>query len=845
MTNSNTHTTRKLTRAVVLLALMALLATNVPLQPAGAAIRRPDLVVSVMTNPPLRVARGGSFALTTTVKNAGRAKAGPSTLRFYMSRDRAKSTSDKRFTQLRKVTALLPGKISKGKTTLKPSSTTAIGNWYVIACADDLKKVRESKETNNCKATRALEMIPGTSSSDRIDAAVEAGTITPEQGLIYQTFAAFGDSRLPAAYRGDDLGAMHGGDLSGVSGAFDTLSASARGTLIPFLMPPAYPGTWEELSTTSTSAAPAPRTQRRAGPTRSVSAVPPPKTPSLLGDPGWWFFDHANARIWFREDDAVHEAFAGELFEALNKVHPDLTTLMGKTPMSDAGPHPFVDEAGQIQMWGDGGSGALDIYVMHMGGKGGLTVAYPPDCTGRPSYMLINPRFDYPHHTTNARDILAHEFMHVLQYTYTRSAPCADYQNIDEATATWAIDYVYPSDNMEQDWSTYLWKNYLPSLAKNDYDGWNFFMYLEEVMSPNAISDIYAAMTSQDPWAAVDSVVTDGLGTAFPDFLRKAWNQIPENSNFVDWDGIGKTPALATDGAGGTGPRPVRYNQPFEMKMELQALGHAYYYLTFEDDDIVKIKFENALDGILGIDTHAFVKLADGTWRTEDWTNKDKVTFCRDKANEDVKELVIIVANSVPDLDNTEKATNKITTTGDCLPEKYIGSFSGAQRGVDMPEIPYETPLETWSGNVTFTRYTGTCNGEWWCFDSAYQAYTAEAGSGSWSANGGNPCNVTAGGSYALVPLGSGEEAVLVVRKRPDASHTYSTYKGSISIVETQPGTSHCEGEDPVNVDWTANIGWQQSQEFEANADGSLVGTDTLSPKNPYIYFSWNLTPAG
>ena len=841
-TRRSSHPRHRGRRVLALLGLLALIAGTAPLQSAGAVIRRPDLAVASVTNPPMTVVRGAALPLTTVVKNGGRAKAGPSTLRFYISKNRTKGATDKKLQQVRSIPGLLPGKTSKGKTTLRLPATLAAGGFYIVACADDLKKVRESNETNNCKASRGFDLVPGTSSSDRIDAAVAAGTITAEQGMVYETYAAFGDTRLPAAYRGDDVGSFHAGDLTDVSTSFDTMSPTAKGAVAPFLMPPAYPGTWEELSTADAANTTQSHIQARS--TRALAADPP-MHPSPLGENGWFLYQHARANIWFRTQFPAHQVFAGQLFEAMEEVHTDLTGLMGTTPLSDAGPHPFVDKNGVDQVWGDGGSGILDIYVMPISGAtGALTVTYPPGCTGRPSFIVMDPYFK-ANRATHARDALAHEFMHVLQYTYDYAAPCKDYQDMDEATANWAIDYVYPTDQFEHDWNNYVWKNWIPSLAQNDYDAWNFFLFLEHTMSPSAIADIYTGTEVSGPWDAVDSVVSGGLADKFPEFLRKSWNQTPESPHFETWDSLSLKPQLATDGsATGVGPKPVRFNQPFPMPMKLPALGHAYYNLTFADEDIVKIKYENALSGNSNIDIRAFAKLQNGTWLDQDWSDESEVEFCRDKTMEDVQELIIIVANTqFDDLNATADATNRITTEGNCLPEKYVGSFSGAHRAVDMPEIPYETPLETWSGNVTFTRYTGTCNGQWWCFDPAYQPYTAEAGSGSWSATGGSPCMVSAGGSYSLLPLENGEEAVLIVRKRPPAGHTYSTYRGSISKVDTQPGTSTCEGEDPVDVDWTTNIGWQPSHDFEANADGTLVGTETISVKNPYIYFSWNLTP--
>jgi hypothetical protein len=572
--------------------------------------------------------------------------------------------------------------------------------------------------------------------------------------------------------------------------------------------------------------------------------------PSPLGENGWFLYQHARANIWFRTEFPAHQVFAGQLFDAMDKVYTDLTGLMGRTPMSDAGPHPFVDLNGVDQVWGDGGSGILDIYVRPMSGStGALTVTYPPGCTGRPSFVVMDPYFKQTR-ANHARDALAHEFMHVLQYTYDYAAPCKDYQNMDEAVANWAIDYVYPTDNLEHDWNTYVWKNWVPSLAENDYDAWNFFLFVEHAMSASMIPDIYTGAEVMGPWDAVDTAVTGGLAEAFPDFLRKSWNQEPESPNFNTWDSISLKPELATDSsATGTGARPVIFKQPFNMPMKLRALGHAYYNLTFADERIVKIKYENALAGNSNIDIRAFARLENGDWLDQDWSGENEVTFCRDKANEDVQELIIIVANTqYANLNATADATNKITTEDNCLPDAYSGTFSGSLQGADFPG--YVPPTETWSGSVTFTRHNCS-SGNWWCIDDRYQTYKATTGNLSWSVHGGSECSFDGGPfglSIAPPDPAQGHDAYLLVRKRPPTGQTTNPYYGSITKSDFQTVTATCPDSDPVDIPYGAGGGWWYLGELEgfaADANGPLSGTHTFTNDGGgEITFNWSFTPS-
>lgn len=113
----------------------------------------PDLVETTVTNPPATAKRGGSFSVTDTVKNQGTATAGASTTRNYLSLDTLKSSGDKLLTGSRAVPSLVPGAQSAGTVTVTIPSTTTLGSYHRLACADYAKVVVESQEGNNCKAS--------------------------------------------------------------------------------------------------------------------------------------------------------------------------------------------------------------------------------------------------------------------------------------------------------------------------------------------------------------------------------------------------------------------------------------------------------------------------------------------------------------------------------------------------------------------------------------------------------------------------------------------------------------------------------------------------------------------
>jgi subtilase family serine protease len=124
-------------------------------------IQRPDLVETSVSNPPAASLPGNSFSVTDTAKNQGNADAGTSTTQYYLSVDKMKGATDILLTGSRDVPALAVGESSTGKVDVAITSGIAAGAYYLLACADDLKAVAESNETNNCIASTSRVQISG------------------------------------------------------------------------------------------------------------------------------------------------------------------------------------------------------------------------------------------------------------------------------------------------------------------------------------------------------------------------------------------------------------------------------------------------------------------------------------------------------------------------------------------------------------------------------------------------------------------------------------------------------------------------------------------------------------
>lgn len=119
----------------------------------------PDLVVTSVAFTPANIPRGSSMIITDTIKNRGKGPAGVSITRYYLSKDSIKSKKDTLLNGSSSVQTLDAMASSPGTTAVTILSNTKPGKYYVIACADDTKQVKESKEKNNCSATKKTVMV--------------------------------------------------------------------------------------------------------------------------------------------------------------------------------------------------------------------------------------------------------------------------------------------------------------------------------------------------------------------------------------------------------------------------------------------------------------------------------------------------------------------------------------------------------------------------------------------------------------------------------------------------------------------------------------------------------------
>lgn len=593
-------------------ATVALVAAAAP-GTAWAQSNSPDLRATAVSSPawadPL-----GALPVTVTITNRGSAASPTEAVRLYLSKDKTHSTSDGQLRGSIPIPAVHPGKHVTRQATLALPKGVQPGRFWLLACV-----------SGHCAAKNQVHVtsVPKTS-GDLIDAARKAGKISAGTAITYQVLAEFGDDRLPAAYRGDDAPEVGDSATRAAVDNWSSLSAAQQKIVGAYLQGPASGTAW----THSTQAARRPRAANEC--THKAPAgmahVDAPSGP---------------VRIWYLPDDAKAAKEAPQLAQDAALIYQAFKNLMGRSVLSDA------DYCGY-----NGGDGHYDAYIFdpasyHKSWKGfAVTVSYKGyRGQAAPAFTAFS--------STPNRWELAHELFHAFQFAYKHAADLHDYAGFDEGAANWAANYVYPDDNEEHRFWTMLTFPSDGSYTLPDngygYETWVFDLYLTEKFGNQLIPEIYQDFQSQDALTALNTAIPGGFADRLPDFTKYGWNQDPAPNGFRKWDGVTDVPS-------------VRYNKPIEpenlqlngldrdklsLADRLAPLTRAYYSLHVDDSHIHDLLFRNTAEGVPGASVQAFVKLANGSWKTQDWTNKKTVEFCRDNGpDEHVTDLVIMYANA-------------------------------------------------------------------------------------------------------------------------------------------------------------------------------------------------------
>lgn len=591
-----------------------------------------------------------------------------------------------------------------------------------------------------------------------IEQAQGRGEIDGETALIYRVFAAFADARLPWRFRGDDSGVIDSDAVADATQTFDDLSPSARETLVPFLIPPVYAGSWYDLRMNGARAG-----KQEATPVDFIDDRCQEVADDLLIP---LVSDHFV--VWFPPSDDQFFARAQQISAVLEgHIYPILTDLL-RQPLNDKGLgcNPKDDR--------------LDVYMVYDPLPGyastiAMVSTYPGQgCKAAATYMQVLKQ------GTSEINVMVHEFMHMIQLAYNPAVECFDTW-WTEATANWAIDYFEHIDSAADAQMEHAYASaYLESTYHNlvyvgeeaplrEYGAYLWPFYLSHYTgsyNPQLIADIFAATEvagNGNLYKVIDDRIAGGWEERWPEFAALNLNLAPKNL-YEQWD------QLQVRWQSGTkfGPWSPMTQDEDHYYVWFLAGGHmnAPYYLgdlgiyseEFEfGDDLRLVAFINPFVGMPFMRLQVLIKRPGQDWEGPvDWSANKWTLVCQDDPAQKLERVILIYTNS-----NWQRLTGSTgapsalrVVTSDLPCAGWRGSSNWQLNGHswnDQGETSYEISGQA---TPTFTLKRRTLIGDTVGFE-----FQPTAGDGAWSTafsgldyQTGNTASCTRSGGGSLSP---------------------------------------------------------------------------------------------
>jgi hypothetical protein len=687
------------------------------------------------------------------------------------------------------------------------AATVADGAAYAVTV-----KTRPASPTQACAVNDGSGTVTGAnvsgitvecsdvqSSPDKIAAAETAGAIDHDTALLYILYAIIDPASLPSEYQGDDADVMIDGtmELLELAGRYDQLTADLQAKVQPFLLRPDDPqSVWNRRMNELAAASASP-----AKPSKYRNA-------SLATSPTitWLSTDSSDGRI------RVWRASSNPEFEdVMNKLNTEISisgmwnteksAMLGFEPRGD----------GAV----GGGTDILDVYILPAGMEiswdsqeitrstlaafNGLTV---PRCyagAGCETFLLLNGSIGSDFDTL--KSTMAHELFHAFQFNLGMSNGYrSDSGWWMEASATWAKDLVYPTNNKEQLWlkcPDNRWANTANhKLGPLDYYEfgktapyaaylWPFYLTHRSGGNATKIGELWQQSASMPAIQAMANL--PDWAESYKEFALWNWNQSPV----------------------------LRYNDPStespsgEILPLKQATQHLTYDPTTTDTytatigldatNITYVEMDTPSVGMktLEFDLSAFPKKAG--WglqaiidqRVEDWSNYSNRTFCLEA--EPASKIILVASNST--IDSSDTAIPMSGTFK--LKEKYSDCF--------VLQYDWETDThgvkEKGRDDDQYGRAGGIAQPSGYSDSSAYTemlAYKDGPSSGPYT-------DLSFYGNQAGTYTGSGVQAYMT---RVESYTGYWTSQGgSINVIVTRMDAvgGIIEGTFTATLKWTAD----------------------------------------
>ncbi|KAI9002497.1 hypothetical protein DFJ74DRAFT_714026 [Hyaloraphidium curvatum] len=580
---------------------------------------------------------------------------------------------------------------------------------------------------------------------------LRAGRLSQPVAALYRAFAEFGDPLLPAKYRvpvssvpREDASTRDA--LVGLLAAYSRLSAAQRAQADPYFMPPMHGRSWWQRRFAPGSAGGSRPSRLRArsdhhgqpagtaaaGLSKRQAPTDPLDPTLMLREWDSWASLDGNARVCMPQVryESTDRALALRMANEIPRIWAAHRRLLGRVPKNDFG----------SRNSGRGGDDRLDIALVD---ANSYVLPYGRSCTSdSPAYVGFNRA------APSWKDELAHELFHAFQYAFRVRTNCIaiDYAWLQESTAQWAMDYVYPR-NADQHRAAKFWMD-SPHMSLDDesaagtgrrYGGYIVWHYAAQVLrDPSRILHVWLQAATKDQLPAVDAV--------FPGGLRKHWPLIALHSfnkgtlNHLAERGLARGPAVF---GGGTAPIDLTLEGANvyapELQIDLPYLSATYVHMRVNDTALRGFTWYNshrfALDrktvavNVFGAPYDALVFEGRGytsrtrgvaiwavwrlqgktTWeRPEEWTDVPFRRFCLDKRGERLAEIAVVYANS--EFADKSYRTTKLGSVGPTVimsdmfchaakgTSKVTATWNGGSWVADASALSFETTPSVGNG---------------------------------------------------------------------------------------------------------------------------------------------------
>jgi hypothetical protein len=529
---------------------------------------------------------------------------------------------------------------------------------------------------------------------DPIAAAVLAGELETGQALLYEAYAAIHPALVPEAYRPATSPALAGDAsvaLAGLEMHLDELSGDLREEAEALFRRPSQGGSFWMPALERT-------VDDTTGPGDARLAAIVPGSEDEAGFV-WNVVDTAHIRVWYwtlaegwEEDPsdsertamlARYRALSAGARSLAERVAAEIdrsrmwelekAAMLGREPCSDA----LLEE--------NGGDGRLDLYLVpgdvavpREGGKqlekdAVLGVAIPFEsgqACKRAPILLVRQTLDW----RKMKSVVAHEVFHAFSYAYgslLRSVKLPDgkvvhqdfqyvfdYTWLLESTATWAMDLVYPRDNVEHPF-VYCWAR--PRAETNGpldanmcaYSNYQWWFYLTRLAGRPAttVGDVHAAAERKVPLDVVGAL--PGWADRFREYNLWNWNRSPVEKYRDPGDGSSGT-GVVTEVRQTTTPVAISIpTSPVTIPISLDHTSGAYWELTPDHGAgrIGRLDLDlSGLTGKPGAGLQAIVTIGDPErprrQYTEDWSKLSEKRLCLDDPDEALTKVVLVASNS-------------------------------------------------------------------------------------------------------------------------------------------------------------------------------------------------------